>query len=149
MRDRAGSGTRGSGMTAMGDRAPRNRPAGTVCRGRRHDGPGCRPRVAPGLEICAECRDQAEEHLVDLVGLYEMCAYMLDLRRPALRERVSGYRPRGIALSDTVVAVRADIQGVLASWCGLVTGERGVRGPDQLGIRQLTSFLAVHFTWLT
>lgn len=136
-------------MTTTKDTAQGSRPAGSACRSRRHDVPGCRPRVAPGLEICAECRDQAEEHLVDLPVLYEMCAYELDLRRPAPRERVSGYRPHGIVLRDTVVAVRADIQGVLTSWCGLVTSERGVLGPDQLSVRQLTRFVAVHLNWLT
>ena len=118
------------------------------CRSRRHAGGGTPPRVVPGIELCGECRDRAEESLVELPELYEMCAYVLDPRRPQPRERVSGSRPHGIVLRDAVVTVRSDILGVLASWCGLVTTERGVAGPDELSIRRLTTFVQVHLTWL-
>jgi hypothetical protein len=118
------------------------------CRSRRHAHGGTPPRVVPGIELCGECRDRAEESLVELPELYEMCAYVLDPHRPQPRERVSGSRPHGIVLRDAVVTVRSDILGVLASWCGLVTTERGVAGPDELSIRRLTSFVQVHLTWL-
>jgi hypothetical protein len=118
------------------------------CRSRRHAHGGNPPRVVPGIELCGECRDRAEESLVELPELYEMCAYVLDPHRPQPRERVSGSRPHGIVLRDAVVTVRSDILGVLASWCGLVTTERGVAGPDELSIRRLTSFVQVHLTWL-
>ncbi len=126
----------------------RSDPRPTPCRSRRHEHGATPPRVAPGLAICAECRERAEENLVELPELYEMCAYVLDLRRPQPRERVSGRRPHGIVLRDAVVTVRSDILGVLASWCGLVTSERGVAGPDELSIRRLTTFVQVHLTWL-
>jgi hypothetical protein len=105
--------------------------------------------TADGLTICRECRDQAEENLVDLPQLYDMCAYMLDARAPKQQERVRGHRPRGIVLRDAVVSIRSDILGVLASWCGLVATERGVPGPDELSIPRLSTFVLVHFGWLT
>jgi len=120
-----------------------------ICRSHRHDGAGDPSRTVPGLAICAECRDEVEEDLLELPALYDMCAYMLDLRRPRPRERVSGHRPHGIVLRDAVVSIRSDILGVLASWCGLVSSERGVTGPDELSIRRLSTFMLVHFRWLT
>lgn len=133
-------------MPRMAPRLHRHEP---VCPTTRHDGDTHPPRVAPGRMICAECRDQVEEDLVELPGLYELCAHMLDPRRQHIRERVSGYRPRGIVLNDAAVTIRTDILGELASWCALVANERGVSGPDELSIRRLTSFLAVHLDWLT
>lgn len=118
-----------------------------TCRGRRHK-PGEAPLRAPGLCICPECRDAVEEILIELPALFELCAHALDLRPTEPRERVSGHRPRGIVLRDSVVSVRSEILGVLASWCGLVTAERGVLAPDALDIRKLVGFLAVHLHWL-
>lgn len=119
------------------------------CRSRRHDGDDAPPRTAPGLAICADCREEAEENLLELPGLYDMCAYMLDVRRPQLRERVSGRKRRGIVLREAVVNVRSDVLGVLASWCGLVAKERGVSGPDELSVPRLSTFVLIHFGWLT
>jgi len=118
-----------------------------TCRSRRHE-PGKAPLLATGLSICPACRDLAEETLVELPSLFEMCAHNLDLRPNGLRERVSGHRPRGIVLRDSVVSVRTEILGVLASWCALVTAERGVPGPDELAIRKLVGFLGIHLHWL-
>lgn len=117
------------------------------CRSQRHS--VAPSRTADGLAVCRECRDQAEENLVDLPQLYDMCAYVLDVRPQKPQERVSGYRPRGIVLRDAVVSIRSDILGVLASWCGLVATERGVPGPDELSIPRLSTFVLVHFGWLT
>jgi hypothetical protein len=100
------------------------------------------------MRICVGCRDQLEEDLIELPGWYDLCAHALDLSGPPQSERVSGSRPRGIVLRDAVVAVRSEILGVLASWCGLVAGERGVAGPDELSIRKLTKFIAIHLNWL-
>lgn len=117
------------------------------CRSQRHG--GVPSRIAERLAICVECRDQAEENLVELPQLYDMCAYMLDVRPQKPQERVSGHRPQGIVLRDAVVNIRSDILGVLASWCGLVASERGVPGPDELSIPRLSTFVLVHFGWLT
>jgi hypothetical protein len=107
------------------------------------------PATLPDLAVCRECREDAEENLVELPKMYDMCAYVLDGHHRPLRERVRGHRPRGIVLRDEVVGVRSDILGVLASWCGLVTSERGVAGPDELSVGRLSTFVLVHFGWLT
>jgi hypothetical protein len=118
-----------------------------TCRSRRHE-PGKAPLRASGIQICSICRDLAESALIELPELFELCAHALDLRPNGPRERVSGNRPHGIVLRDAVVTARSDILGVLAAWCGLVTTERGVLGPDELDIRKLVGFLAIHLHWL-
>lgn len=120
-----------------------------VCRGTRHT--GIDPGTAPGRTICDECVHSAEENLLELPALYDMCAYVMDARHPRHRERerVSGNRPGGIVLREAVVGIRSDILGVFASWCGLVTSERGVTGPDELSISRLSTFMLIHFGWLT
>src|SRR5687767_4749369 len=70
---------------------------GTVCPSRRHDDLDRRPDAGRGIVVCAACRDQADEALIEMPEWYEICAHVLDLRRPPqLRERVNGHRPRGI-----------------------------------------------------
>jgi hypothetical protein len=118
------------------------------CRSLRHKNALCSPELSGEYTICTGCRERLEEDLLELPALYELCAHMLDLRGQHLGDRVSGRRPRGIALNEAVVTVRTDILGVLASWCGLVSVERAVPGPDELGIRQLTTFLTIHLAWL-
>ncbi len=120
-----------------------------ICRSQRHNGGGLPAHTAPGLEICVRCRDEAEEDLLELPGLYDMCAYVLNPRHRPMRERVSGTRSRGIVLRDAVVSIRSDILGVLAAWCGLVSSERGVTGPDELSVPRLSTFVHIHFQWLT
>ncbi len=117
------------------------------CPGTRHAGGAA--RTAPDRTICDDCAHAAEESLAELPALYDMCAYVLDTppRRP--REPVSGRQPRGIVLREPVVRIRADILGVLASWCALVTAERGVPGPGELSVPRLSTFVLVHFGWLT
>jgi hypothetical protein len=118
-----------------------------TCRSRRHE-PGNAPLLIAGMGICPACRSVAEETLIELPALFELCAHALDLRPNEPRERVSGHRPRGIVLRDEVVSVRSEILGVLAAWCGLIAAERGVLGPDELDVRKLVGFLAIHLQWL-
>jgi hypothetical protein len=118
-----------------------------TCRSRRHE-PGRAPLLATGMSVCPACRYVAEETLIELPALFELCAHALDLRPNEPRERVSGHRPRGIVLRDQVVSVRSEILAVLTAWCALITAERGVLGPAELDIRKLVGFLAVHLHWL-
>jgi hypothetical protein len=118
-----------------------------ICPSMRHAGSAA--HTAPGRTICDGCGHDAEESLVELPELYDMCAYALDTRPRRPREPVSGHQPRGIVLREPAVRIRSDILGVLASWCGLVTAERGVPGPDELSIPRLSTFVLVHFGWLT
>lgn len=132
----------------MARMAPGSFNKATICRSRRHRG-GHRPAVLRGLQICADCRDRLENDLVGLPTWYESCADYLDSRRHRFVERVNSRQPGGIALNDAVVTIRSDILSTLASWCGLVVDERGVAGPNELDIRQLATFLIIHFSWLT
>jgi hypothetical protein len=139
--DRIGSCT----MDNLGTSDRRDR---LSCRGRRHRGQASATPVGPNMRVCAGCREQLEEDLLELPGWYDLCAHALDLGGPRPAERVRGSRPRGIDLREAVVTVRTEILGALASWCGLVAGERGVSAPDELSVRRLVSFLAIHLNWL-
>ncbi len=116
-----------------------------TCRSRRHE-PGTAPLRAPGIGICPICRDFAEETLVELPALYELCADALRPAQPA--ERAGRPRQRGTVVRDAVASMQAEILDMLAAWCALVTTERGVLGPNELDIRKVVGFLAVHLHWL-
>ena len=118
-----------------------------TCDSRQHE-PGQAPPLAPELSICAACRDFAEETLIELPELFDLCAFVLDPRPNDPSEWVSKVRPHSIILCDAVVEVRSEILGVLTAWSGLVIGERRVSGPDELTIRKFVGFLAVHLHWL-
>lgn len=105
------------------------------CRSGRHEQGNALP-VAPGLHICVACREVVEDALINLPSLFDLSAYVLDRR------------PNGSIAFEAVVSVRSEILGVLATWCAFVTGERGVSEPEELGIRPLVAFLAVHLHWL-
>jgi hypothetical protein len=116
-----------------------DRPA---CRGRRHE-PGATFPVVPDLRVCAACREVAEEALIELPALFELCSHVAP---PT--DWVAEIWPFGTALGEPAVAVRAEILAVLASWCGRVVGERRVSGPDEPDIRGYVGFLGIHLHWL-
>lgn len=130
----------------QGHRDEHGRDVPLTCPSRRHE-PGRAPLLASGLGVCPLCRDLTEQALVDLPELFDMCALGLDLRPTEPPERVVGHRPRG-TVRDGGVSVQASILGVLAAWSDLVTVERAVTGPDDLAVRKLVRFLAVHVHWL-
>ena len=118
-----------------------------TCRSRQHE-PGRSLPLAPGLHVCAACRDFAEVTLVDLPALFDLCVDGFDLRPYEPGEQVGEARPSELVPCDAVASVRAEIRTVLAAWCGLVSVERRVRGPEELTVRKLVGFLAVHLHWL-
>ena len=117
-----------------------------TCPSRRHE-PGRAPLLASGLGICPLCRDLAEQALIDLPDLYDMCELGLDLRPTEPPERVTGHRSHGV-VRDGDVSMRSNILGVLAAWSTVVTAGRAVAGPDELAVRKLVGFLAIHVRWL-
>jgi hypothetical protein len=117
------------------------------CTSRSHP-PGETVPCAPELRVCAGCRNAIEELLVELPTLFDSCAHALEQRSGGPNIRVSGNRPESIELRDTVVSVRTEMLGTLASWCRLVSGERGVTAPNELTPHGLVRFLAVHLQWL-
>lgn len=66
-----------------------------------------------------------------------------------LRERVSGSRPTGITLDESVLALRSRITELLTSWARLVIEERGVAAPRNCSVPGLAEFLGRHLSWLT
>lgn len=119
----------------------------STCESRQHQ-PGRALPLAPDLNICSACRDVAEETLIELPALFDLCAFVLDPRPNDPSEWVSKVRPHNIVLCDAVVEVRSEILGVLTAWSGLVISERRVNGPDELSIRKLVGFLGIHLHWL-
>lgn len=120
-----------------------------TCRSRRHDGSPRSPAVLAQLQLCAACRDRLENDLLGLPTWYENGVDCSDHREHRPLERVSNWTPRRTAVSDALVTIRSDLLSTLASWSGMVAAERGVIAPNQLDVRQLATFLAIHFTWLT
>ena len=118
------------------------------CRSRCHEGTRP-PAVMAGRRLCAGCRERAEEDLVELSMLYELCTFALELRDHDLGARSGNGCPQGLGSDHLAVAIQADGLAMLASWCGVVAGARGVTPPSTPGARRLTTFLAVHFDWLT
>lgn len=119
------------------------------CRGRCHEGARRPPAVTPGRQLCASCRDRVEEDLVDLAELYELSTFALELGNDGRGTRAGARCPQGLDFDHVVVAAQADGLAMLLSWCGVVAGARGVRAPDRLCVRRLTTFLAIHLDWLT
>ncbi|WP_019635016.1 hypothetical protein [Actinomadura atramentaria] len=115
-------------------------------------GPGaderrCRSGTAPGLRVCAACRDRLRGALERLPALYDECGTALAHPSRSPRERVGGTRPLGLSLPEPVVAARAEILSVLASWAALVADERAVAPPPR-AVRALAVFLVRHLDWL-
>jgi hypothetical protein len=106
-----------------------------ACRSRRHKSGGTLP-PAPGLRICSACLELAEEALLRLPQLADLCANGLTARE------------RGVVLCDTVLSMRSEILGVLATWCGFVSAERGVPEPDEPAVQNFVGFLGIHLYWL-
>jgi hypothetical protein len=105
-------------------------------------------QAVSSLRLCRECRRKVRSELVGLPALHKDCERVLTRRRQGYLKKVSGRRLNGICLDEAAVTVRSDIVRVLASWSGLVVGERGVTGPDKREVVQLAGFLDLHLDWL-
>jgi hypothetical protein len=133
-------------MTKMVTKILRKTPS---CRSRRHVGQSRQPQVRPGLQLCQECRNELENHLIELPEWYERCEQILDYRRYRTAERSNGHNANVVRLGDDAVTVKSNMIATLSSWSGLVVVERGVTAPDNLDIQKLSGFLAIHLEWLT
>lgn len=107
------------------------------CRDGRH-GPGAR-------SLCPSCRDRLVRTLDSLPVLYADCVrgvapsvVRVIRRAPA---RVGSPSPGG-------ADIRSAIRAVLASWAGLVAGERGITPPAR-DVPALARFLGRHADWLS
>ncbi|MGB8943534.1 MAG: hypothetical protein WCD21_25385 [Streptomyces sp.] len=115
----------------------------------RHSGAQQVRTAAPGLRLCAVCRDRLRDNLRSLPDLYANCGAELTPSRPGLTERVSSGRSRqGIRLNEAALEARGDLLPVLASWAGVVVAERHVAGPRRREVGTLAAFLRLHLDWL-
>lgn len=101
-----------------------------------------------GLRLCVSCRNRLASQLSGLPASYQECEEALQHRADHSAGRVSGWWPGGICLDEAALAIRADMADILASWCQLVVGERGVAGPGNGTVGLLAAFLRVHLKWL-
>jgi hypothetical protein len=118
------------------------------------EAPACRAdldirALSLGLRLCAACRDRLARQLSRLPALYKECEETLLHRADHSAGRVSGRWPGGICLNEGAVTVRSNMTDVLASWCEMVVGERGVPRPGRRTVGQLAAFLRTHLEWLS
>ncbi|WP_260478767.1 helix-turn-helix domain-containing protein [Kibdelosporangium aridum] len=89
-----------------------------------------------------------DDALLALPLLYSRCEVaMQPVRAGGVVREHTGRRATGLPLREAAFDVRARILGVLASWAGLVSAERGVPAPRRT-VPELARFLAVHRDWL-
>jgi len=98
--------------------------------------------------LCAECLDNLRRNLVRLPELYRECEERLDNRRALGMERISGGMSTGISLNEGIVAARATVLAVAASWAGLVADERATATRPHRDVADLSRFLLAHLDWL-
>lgn len=109
------------------------------------EGPG---RAGDGWFVCKVCRDRLATDLLSLPALYSDCNggggpdVMRVIRRVARKSATTD------SMSPAAADVRSAIFTVLASWAGLVAGERRLAPPAR-DIPALAQFLCRHVEWLT
>ncbi|HZB30913.1 MAG TPA: hypothetical protein VE465_12190 [Streptosporangiaceae bacterium] len=130
-------------MSITAERDPRRTPLLPAPREEPHE---CAP-TAPERRLCRGCLTLSRKILRALPLLYEDCVHAIDPPpRGHVIEKVSGTRPVH-SVNETAVDARTNIEAVLASWAGLVAGER--RLPASGGdVGHLTRFLTAHLDWL-
>lgn len=105
-------------------------------------------KMPRGQRLCAPCGKLITKHLNSLPQLYQACEHLLEARRDCSIKVVRGRRATGIVLDDATVAVRSDVEHLLASWCEMIVQERGVARPGSRDVRKLTLYLQAHLNWL-
>lgn len=105
-------------------------------------------RVDAGRFVCIACRDRLVNDLLNLPGLYADCnggagpEVVLVIRTVRRKSTTSD------SMSPAAAEIRSAIRTILASWAGLVAGERRVQPPAR-DILALARFLCRHVEWLT
>ncbi len=88
------------------------------------------------------------EELAALPELYGACEHVLGNRGRPPGEKVRGGVPGGIHLHQGALDARSRVLTVLASWSGLVVGERGGPGPRLREVDALVRYLLANLDWL-
>lgn len=122
---------------------------GVLCEGPRCGGTlGEQGRAEAGLRLCAACRSGLGLDLDSLPKLYRQCESLLVTPITRDRPRIHAGGPRGIALDDGLVGVRAAALDTLAAWAGLVVRERPLSDPPARQVEKLAGCLSRHLLWL-
>lgn len=106
-------------------------------------------RHVRGSRACVACVARLRKDIARLPHLYQDCEEMLVKRPQPGQERVRGSRSSGISLDGRVVAVRADIMTVMASWAGFVAEHRPSAQRPEREVTALARFMLVHLDWLS
>lgn len=115
---------------------------------RRHQGRQ-RPSLAePGLLLCRSCSSRVRADIAELPQLYQECEFALTRASLGFDRQVRRGKRRSLCLNETALDARADIVSVLATWSGMVTGERGVTKLIRREVADLATFLTIHLDWL-
>lgn len=98
---------------------------------------GCQPRLAAdGLNLCQPDRDRLGDHATRAAKLHtELALQLVAAGGPG--EKTSGTPTRGATLNDRAAEARTTVRAVLASWCRLISEERGIRLPSRLRVEEL------------
>jgi hypothetical protein len=107
---------------------------------------GCQPgHAADGARLCLVCTKRIGDNAVKLAMLYGELE--LVLKAIGNGERSSSKPGSGTPPRDAVVEMRATIRHLLASWCRLVSEERGITLPAD-DVTAMGAYLARHADWL-
>ncbi|MFF4949561.1 hypothetical protein ACWC2K_09420 [Streptomyces chattanoogensis] len=118
---------------------------GTACR-ETHTAERAACRVASGYRLCPRCQAGLRSALRNLPALYEECGLLLTGSRTP-QEKTSGGPLPGMRLNGRAVEARSAVLRGLASWAGLVAGERTLTAPRRT-VPALAMFLEHHLDWL-
>jgi hypothetical protein len=108
-------------------------------------GPG---RALDGGFVCTVCRDCLVNDLLNLPSLYSDCNRVAGAEVVRTIRKIHRKSATTEAINPAAAEIRSAILTTLASWAGLVTGERRLTPPAR-DVPALTRFLYRHVEWLT
>jgi hypothetical protein len=101
-----------------------------------------------GSQLCSFCYARVRDDMVELPKLCDELESSL-IRFPfAFEERIRGGALKGLCLDEESVDARSDIISMLATWSGMVAGERKLSKPISRDVPGLAAFLIRHLDWL-
>lgn len=104
-------------------------------------------RALDGLYLCQSCRDHLERLIAEMPARYTELGHALAGGTSGGGQRVSGSASEPLPINPAAADHRAQIAGVLASWCRLVADERGIRPPSGPEVTLTAPWLTVHVDW--
>lgn len=107
------------------------------------NGERCGRQSAPGLRVCAACRQRIRGTLAELPQLYLACESTLGRQpRSMMAEKVSGSRLPSLPINERAATARTDLVRVMAAWAGMAADEFDLTGPSPYAVDKLATFLS-------